>query len=225
MRSRLRPRPARCLGAVLLLGLAVAACTASPAGSTAPMDSAAPVAGAVVLVVVGDSLTAGSEPLAGGEVHGEGSWVPAALGHPLVLGGGWASPGATTADMRSAVTPVDGDVLVLMAGTNDLTRGREWTVSRDDLLVVARTSGIDTVVVSAVPPYGPSPDASIAYNEALQQLSRERGWTFVDPWTPAAAQGRWADGASADGIHPVQAVADEAGRAIKAAVLARASGA
>jgi lysophospholipase L1-like esterase len=220
MRSRSRPHASRRLGAVVLLaGLTAAACTATPDGGAGAADT-----GDVVLVVVGDSLTAGTEPLADGEVRGEGSWVPAALGDPLVLGGGWAVPGATTADMRSEVRPVDGDVLVLMAGTNDLAEDVDWAASRDNLLTIARTLRIDEVVVSAVPPFGPLPEASTAYNEQLRQVAIEQGWTVVDPWEPVRSGAEWAPGASTDGLHPTQEVADEVGRSIRTAVLARATG-
>ncbi len=218
MRSRPRSlRPRRLGAALLVVGLGASACAADP-------DVRAATPGDVALVVVGDSLTAGSEPMADGEVRGEGSWVPAALGEPLVLAGGWAVPGATTADMRRAVEPVPGDVLVLMAGTNDVAAARDWAASRDDLLAVARTVRVEEVVVSAIPPFDPHPEAAVGFNERLRQVADEQGWTFVDPWGPAGRDGTWAEGASADGVHPTPEVAGEAGRALRDAVLARAAG-
>ncbi len=219
-----RPDPARPLRAavlpvVLLVVLLSAACTATPEG-----EAGAPAPGDVVLAVVGDSLTAGTAPMADGEITGTGTWVPAALGDPLVLGGGWAVPGATTADMRSGVTPVDGDVLLLMAGTNDISQGVDWEASRDNVLTIARTMRIDTIVVSAIPPFSPRPEASTAYNEQLRQVAIEQGWAFVDPWTAVAQDGDWVAGASTDGVHPTQEVAEEVGRSIRTAVLAQATG-
>jgi lysophospholipase L1-like esterase len=217
---RSRPQPARRLCAVVLLVLLFsAACTAGP---DVQADDTEP--GNVVLVVVGDSLTAGFEPLTDGEVRGEGSWVPGALGDPLVLGGGWAVPGATTGDMRSGVTPVDGDVLVVMAGTNDIARGIDWDASRDNVLTITRTMRIGAVVVSAIPPSANQAGVATAYNERLRLVATEQGWTFVDPWETAREGEGWVAGASVDGTHPTQEVADEVGRTLRAAVLARAAG-
>ena len=227
MRARHRrspPQPARWLrAAVLLVLLSAALCTAGcSAGPDVQADDAEP--GDVVLVVVGDSLTAGSQPLADGEVQGEGSWVPAALGDPLVLGGGWAVPGATTGDMRQGIARVDGDVLVLMAGTNDIASGVDWNASRDNVLAITRTMRIDAVVVSAIPPSAGHAEDATAFNEQLRQVAIEQGWTFVDPWEPARDGVGWVPGDTVDGVHPTQEVADEVGRTLRAAVLARAAG-
>jgi lysophospholipase L1-like esterase len=216
---RSRPRPVRWLrAAVLLVLLSATACTATPAVTADP-----PEPDEVRLVVVGDSLTAGSQPLTDGEVTGAGSWVPASLGDPLVLAGGWAVPGATTADMRSGIQQVDGDVLVVMAGTNDIDEGLDWTASRDNLLAITRTLRTRPVLVAAIPPSAEHAEAATAYNEQLRQVAIEQGWTFVDPWESARRGANWVDGYTFDGIHPVQEVADEAGRTLRAAVLARAA--
>ncbi|MGY1784018.1 SGNH/GDSL hydrolase family protein [Geodermatophilus sp. SYSU D00698] len=204
---------------MLLVVLSLVACTAT---SDVAADDTDP--DEVVLVVVGDSLTAGTQPLADGRVEGEGSWVPAALGAPVKLGGGWAVPGATTADLRTGVQKVDGDVLVVMAGTNDIARGVDWAASRDNVLTITRTLRIDTVVVSAIPPGPGRPEAATDYNDRLYQVAVEQGWTFVDPWEMARQGEQWVAGASVDGVHPVQEVADEVGRTLRATVLAQAAG-
>jgi lysophospholipase L1-like esterase len=200
---------------VLLLA---AACTATPGVAADPGEP-----DQVALVVVGDSLTAGSQPLTDGRVEGAGSWVPAALGDPLALAGGWAVPGATTGDMRSGIALVDGDVLVVMGGTNDLDQGVDWAASRDNLLAITRTLRIDQVLVSTIPPFDPRPEASVAYNERLRQLGIEQGWTVIDPWEAYGQGGTWTVDDTVDGVHPTQEVADEVGRTLRAAVLARAA--
>jgi hypothetical protein len=212
----LRRTPAGRAPVVPLLLVLLAGCT-EVAGST---DDG----GETVFVVVGDSITAGGEALAGREVPDGGSWVPAAAGEPLTFGGGWAVPGATTADMRSGVRPVDGDVLVLMGGTNDLAQGVEWAATRDNLLTVTRTLRIDDVLLAAVPPFDPDPEAATTLDERLQALAAEQDWTFVDPWVAVREDGGYAEGASLDGIHPVQQVADDAGRRIRSALLATVGG-
>ncbi len=95
-------------------------------------------------MVVGDSITAGDEPLAGDSVTGRGSWVPAAEGPPLRFLGGWAVPGSTTQAMVDGVagqrTP-DADVLVLLGGTNDLTVDVPTSLTVAHLEQVAETVG------------------------------------------------------------------------------------
>jgi lysophospholipase L1-like esterase len=76
--------------------------------------------------VVGDSITAGSLPLRGDKVPGAGPWIPVVDVDPLDLTGGLAVPGATTEDLSAAVTPLTGDLLVIMAGTNDLFQQVPW---------------------------------------------------------------------------------------------------
>ncbi|MGY1635026.1 SGNH/GDSL hydrolase family protein [Geodermatophilus sp. SYSU D00742] len=176
-------------------------------------------AGVRSMVAVGDSLTAGGEPIRGPEVDGELSWIRAAVGPQLEFRGGWATGGATTADMRAAATPMDADVLVLMGGTNDLVLGRPWERTREDLLAVADVVGIGAVLLSAVPPHDDLPESATELNRQLQVLADEQGWQFVDPWADARQDGAYVPGASLDGVHPTQRVADEAGLLIRKALL------
>ena len=176
-------------------------------------------AGVRSMVVVGDSITAGGESIRGPEVDGELSWIRSAVGPQLTFRGGWATGGATTADMRAAAAPMDADVLVLMGGTNDLVLGRPWEQTREDLLAVADTVGVDEVLLSAVPPHDDLPEAAVELNRQLQGLADEQGWQFVDPWTTASEAGTYRPGASLDGVHPTQRVAEEAGVAIREALL------
>ena len=170
------------------------------------------------LVVVGDSITAGStdvaEPLVGDRVQGDASWLPAAeqaSGWDLV--GGWAVPGSTTADMLAGVEPTDwtADVLVVMAGTNDLVRGLSWEQSAADLEGVVAAVGAPIAVVVAIAPNDPRPAARNGYNAALADLAGRNGWTYLDPWGEVDAGGSFTPGASTDGVHPTPAVAAGAG--------------
>ncbi len=169
-------------------------------------------------VVVGDSITAGStdvaKPLVGDRVQGDVSWLPAAeqeSGWDLV--GGWAVPGATTADMLAGVGPADwtADVLVVMAGTNDLVRGLPWEQSAADLAGVVAAVGAPTAVVVAIAPNDTLPAARNGYNAALADLAGRNGWTYLDPWGGVDAGGSFAPGASPDGTHLTPAAAADVG--------------
>jgi lysophospholipase L1-like esterase len=209
-----------------LLALGLGGCSAAAASSghdAAPTTSAAasstPSDDPVTFVVVGDSLTAGSWPVYGEQQPGPGSWIPGAERAPLVYRGGWAVPGATTADMRAGVVPSKADVVVVLAGTNDVERGVPWETSRDNLVAIAATSRVDDVVLSTVPPLDTGPQQAEEYNQRLHELALEQGWHLVDPWVSVDRSGAWAPGTSGDGIHPTPEVADAVGRSIRAAVL------
>jgi lysophospholipase L1-like esterase len=191
---------------------ATSAVPGSPAPATA--DTAAPR----TFVAVGDSITAGatdpSQPLVGDRVQGDASWLPAAEQESGVeLVAGWAVPGATTADMLAGVEATDwtADVLVVMAGTNDLAQGLPWEESAADIEGVVATAGAPTVVVVAIAPYDPLPAARNGFNAALADLAGRNGWTYLDPWTEVDAGGAFPPGASPDGVHLTPAVAADVG--------------
>jgi hypothetical protein len=187
-----------------------------PAGTAAP---GAPRAGVRSYVVVGDSITAGAQPTNSVSAPGPGSWLRAAAGAPLTLRGGWAVPGATTADLRGRVGPVTADILVLMAGTNDLARNVDWDVSAANLRAIVATVGVGSVLVSAIPPSDAHPDERSMYDVRLAQLAVEQGWGFLDPWTSVDAGGSYLPGASVDGVHPTQEVARAVGEQLRGELL------
>jgi acyl-CoA thioesterase-1 len=185
-------------------------------GAAAP---GAPRARVRSYVVVGDSITAGSQPTNSVSAPGPDSWLRFAEGAPLTGRGGWAVPGATTADLRSRVGPVTADVLVVMAGTNDLAREVDWDVSAANLRAIAATVGVGSVLVSAIPPSDAHPDERSMYDVRLAQLAMEQGWGFIDPWTSVDAGGSYLAGSSADGVHPTQAVARTVGQQLRSELL------
>ncbi|MGY1693522.1 SGNH/GDSL hydrolase family protein [Geodermatophilus sp. SYSU D00814] len=221
MRTSRRSRPvprrrawwAACLAAVVLAGVVGCGDGDVPAAAGPPEP--------VGFAVVGDSITAGLDaPVEGTRVRGTGSWVPAADVAPLEFRGGWAVPGARTADMRAGVRPVEADVLVVLAGTNDVLGGVPWERTREDLLAAVAATGVTRVVLLAVPPIDVAPRAREDLNAHLAALAGERGWTSVDPWTDVATdRGTFTAGASADGVHPTQPVADLVGTRVRTALL------
>jgi|1186.fasta_scaffold278384_1 lysophospholipase L1-like esterase len=212
----------RAMLAVLLalcLGACSPAATGSAHGGAAATGSPSRSASAVPFGVVGDSLTAGTKPLAGSGQTGVPSWLHGAEGAPLELSGGWALPGATTAQMLAGLQRVDADVLVVLAGTNDLQLAVPWETVRDNLLAIVATAGVPRVVLSTVPPLDRFPAHREQYNRRLRALADEQHWRLVDPWTAVQSDGAWVPGTTIDGVHPTAQVADRAGRAIRAVVL------
>jgi hypothetical protein len=198
-----------------------AAGTATTSRSTSGTAGPTPSVRTTRFGVVGDSLTAGADHSLGTDPHGPGSWLPAAIGEPLEFSGGWAVAGAGTADMLAGVEPVDADVLVVLAGTNDVLDGVPWEASRANLLAIVGVTGVDDVLVVAIPPLDSAPVAAAGYDHRLAELAGDEGWQYLDPWTAVSDAGRWVSGASPDGIHPTQLVADEVGQAIRTALLDR----
>jgi len=212
---------------VLLVGCgatpdALAGLPASMAPSSVahrPQESAPATGDARTVVVVGDSVTAGTGPLDSARHPGAMSWVPAAEGLPLDFTGGWAVPGATSAQMQDGVTALSADVLLLMAGTNDVQAGIPWARTEEALTAISATVGADRTVLLAIPPLDGRPADGLAFNVHAAVLAQQRGWGFVDPWTGVSEDGRYLPGGSADGVHPTPETAAVAGRAIRDALL------
>jgi lysophospholipase L1-like esterase len=200
---------------------APAASTASPAAdrpSTPPLPPGAET-DVVPVVVVGDSITAGTGPTDRADRPGPQSWQHGFWGAPLEFRGGWAVPGATTEQMRAGAAGLTADVLVLLGGTNDLATGVGWPASQEHLRGVVAAVDVDHVVLSAIPPSDTGPARAVEYNQRLADLSQEQGWEFVDPWVTVSQGGAWVPGTSPDGIHPTPEAAAQAGAVIRVAVL------
>lgn len=221
------------MAAAAALCLAAAGCTdaaagdraATPAVESGPVGSGPAEVDELTFAVVGDSLTAGlGEPLDGVRVRGTGSWVPAAQQPDVRLVGGWAVPGATTADMRAGFVPVPADVLVVLGGTNDLLEQVPWEESRANLLAVVAEAGVDDVLVLAVPPLQAAPASAAGYDFRLAALAADQGWDYLDPWHEVSTGTGWVPGASDDGVHPTQAVADRVGELVGEELLTRSPG-
>lgn len=201
---------------VLATLASLAACAG--AGEDAGLPSAAP--GAVRLAAVGDSITAAdSADFAAGEL-GRESWVWHALGEDIAFAGGWAVWGATTGQMADGVEPLDADVLVVLAGTND--SAASFGETADNLRAVVATAGVEEVVLSAVPPIDADPGRAVGLNANLEELADEEGWGWAAQ-PPGLADGdRFAGGMASDGLHPTRDGAALIGEQVAAAVRAAA---
>jgi lysophospholipase L1-like esterase len=169
-------------------------------------------------VAVGDSITVGNSLNFGGGSTGSLSWVTYARSRNLVFAGGWAVAGATTVRMAQNIRPVKTDILVILAGTNDLAQGVPFSVTSADLDRIVETVGAPRVVVSAIPPRDSAPAATAAFNASLKDFVASRGWEWVDAPSAVRVGAMYAPGMSADGVHPTEAGAEALGRAFQAAL-------
>jgi len=136
----------------------------------------------------------------------------------LALVGGWARWGATTSQMAAAAGPVEADVLVILAGTNDVGSGATYEGTLENLREVVAAVGAPEVVVSAVPPIDAAPSLATDLNTALEELARDEGWGWGDAPATLRDGDRFADGMASDGLHPTETGARVLGAAIGGAV-------
>ena len=187
-------------GAAVLLLLAGCAAGEDVGNASGPTS---PDADPLTVVAVGDSVTeADSSDFNRGDI-GPASWAATTDGDGVDVLGGWAVAGATTSDMRDGVSPEDADVLVLMAGTNDVRTGIPWSQSERSLREIVGTVGVDRVLACELVPLDEAPAALAEFNDHLEQLAADEGWDVVDCAADVRdAAGNWVPGTSDDGIHP-----------------------
>jgi lysophospholipase L1-like esterase len=204
--------------------LAVAACATMVVGCSAPGPAdgtGSPEASAVAtrgtFAVVGDSISDADSPdFAAGE-FGASSWATYVVDDGFAFAGGWAEWGAPTAMMADSVGSIEADVLVVLAGTNDVAFGIPFDDSAANLDRIVDAVGIEEVVVVSIPPMDALPNGAEAYNDRLDDLAGDRGWRFVDASAGLrTADGRFRDGMSFDGLHPSVDGARVLGEAIAA---------
>jgi lysophospholipase L1-like esterase len=205
---------------LLLTPLLVAGCQSATRQPTSAASARPAAAATVRAVVVGDSITEADSPDFDAGDIGQGSWAWWADGNGLDVLGGWAHAGATTADALAEVQPMSADVLVLMAGNNDI----DWEVPTpkvlEHLVAIATQVGVPRVVLSAVAPEdGLGPEVA-DLNAALVDLAAQEGWQFVDPMTEVrASDGDYRTGTSLDGVHPTEEASATIGVALHEAIL------
>ncbi len=209
----LRGMPRRAVGALALVAVALMCLTRSaPVADPPPEATAAPV----TFAAVGDSLTnANSDDFSRLDV-GDLSWVRY-VSPAVEFVGGWARGGAQTPDMVVSAQPVRADVLVVLAGTNDLAHGRSFAAISRDLVAITRKVGVARVIVVALPPRDSTPATITEFNRQLAVFVEGRGWTFVDAMEGLRSGELYAAGMSRDGLHP-----DRAGAQVMAAALSQA---
>jgi lysophospholipase L1-like esterase len=181
--------------------------------------TASPTPEAITFGVVGDSITAWTDRQ--GTPQPAGSWTTYANRDGVSFTElGWAQNGARLAEMGLNMKPVSADVLVVVAGTNDL---RLPTTLPERLLLldaIVLRANVEDVIISSVPPLNAAPQLSTAWNSALREHAAGMGWKFVDAWADVRAQnGTFATGTTPDGLHPTAEAAEAAGAALHDAIL------
>lgn len=175
----------------------------------------------VTFAVVGDSITANHAypRQVAQRIVGQDSWVNFAQDSTTAFLGGWALGGATSGEMAAGLQPVSADVLVMIAGTNDIHASVGYATIGQNMLAIVGKSDVGRVLVSSVPPRNDFREPTARYNAWLHDFVLEQGWDWVD-----AARGLRAEqdplsygpGLSEDGVHPSNAGARLLGTAILA---------
>lgn len=202
-----------------LVCLLLVACASGERPDPPATPSVTATDGVIRMAAVGDSITAADSPDIDGGDPGPQSWVSYAAGPNVEYVGGWAVWGAPTAEMAEGITaPFDADVLVILAGTNDAG----WTPFEEitaNLETIVENAGVETVVLSSVPPLDRSPENATQLNAQLEDLAEQNGWIWVDSSAELRDGDRFADGMAYDGVHPTEEGARVIGEAIQAAIL------
>jgi lysophospholipase L1-like esterase len=184
-----------------------------PAGCGAEgiLGDLSPDPGRLRVVVVGDSITEADSPDFDAGDIGPNSWAAHTDGSGATVIGGWAHAGATTADMlagREQRTTSPIDVLVLMAGNNDVDKQVPAAVIEEDLKRIAARVPAHRVVLSTLAPEDAVASAVQQVNSQLPMLAQAEGWQLVDPMRAIRdANGNYLPGMTSDGVHPTRRAA------------------
>lgn len=196
------------VAAVLTSALAAAAIVAGASSATAAAKRYAyePISQPITYTFAGDSITARDD-----------SWQHQLADPDLVSVGGYAHSGYTSAQILEGVTPhPDADVLVIMVGTNDVTKGVSQPTVCANAVKIAQKVQAGSVFLSFLPPSNVEDDPTlhvnrraegITMNRTLVQCAADNGWLYGDPFSMVRAwNNAWGtNNAIADGVHPTTA--------------------
>lgn len=113
--------------------------------------------------------------------------------------------------MKADVLDLKPQVMVVLAGTNDLARGVTVPTIENNLYMMgllAKASGIKVVMTSVLPVNGPNitirpPDKILEINKYLQELCAKEGYVYVDYHAALKnGEGLIPVDLAADGLHP-----------------------
>jgi lysophospholipase L1-like esterase len=97
------------------------------------------------------------------------------------------------------------DVLVLMAGNNDLDDGVPYVDIARNLVSIAELVQARRVVLSTVAPEDEVGEDVAALNAQLAGLAQQHGWQLVDPMGGVGdGAGHYLPGMTDDGVHPTE---------------------
>jgi lysophospholipase L1-like esterase len=197
--------------------------SATPSATAVPTPSASAKASedAVSIAVVGDSITAvvtGFNEGFGTGTYSADSWLASTVDDDIVFAGGWAVAGARTLDMRNGVGPVSADLLVMLAGTNDVLREEDRQGSLENMVAIADTVGAENVLVLAIPPINAAPERATQFNVDAKALAERHGWTWFDAAAGLRDGGSFIAGLTTDGVHPTPVGQKLIGAAVRAEI-------
>ncbi|WIE79605.1 SGNH/GDSL hydrolase family protein [Curtobacterium sp. MCSS17_016] len=163
------------------------------------------------------------------------SWMRQLQHSTMVNTGGTAIGNATTTRILAGTSRHDADVLVVMAGTNDLRYQRSSKTILSNIDKIVKKVGARHVVISAIAPsnstnYGKSHvdrrRLGEILNRDLQNHALTRGWMFVDPWAAdRKLDGGWPWSRTYDGVHPTVAMSEKVSVRMQQAIHIAAEGA
>ena len=157
----------------------------------------------MTVAVLGDSHTTGfSGTLEKGTAAGT-AWVAQLPSDQFSVVGGWAvdgSPASAMADAAGGLPEVE--VVVVMAGTNDIALGVPTEVTLQQITRIADAARAATLVLCAIPPLNGAPDAAQQLNASIEAHASTHGWLFIDPWVQMRnPDGTWVAQYLTDGVH------------------------
>jgi len=166
----------------------------------------------VTVFALGDSLTAGyGLPEGEGLVPQLNAWLDAQGADVTVLNGGVSGDTSAGGLSRLAwsLTP-EVDALIVTLGGNDLLRGLQPTVTRDNIeaiLTEAQTRQLPVLLIGMAAPGNFGPEYKQAFDRLYPELARQYGAQLVDSYfglidPDATDPGQISHYMQADGIHP-----------------------
>ena len=208
------------LSGLLAAGQAVSRSLDSPplvkTSRCAPYVPAAPADREITFAAVGDRVTdwRGSRR--------ETSWVTYADQGSVEWVGGQARSSARIQDLPGRVNPVKADVLVILAGTNDVVVAYTNDQVELNLQRIVEKSGVENVLLSSIPPVDSARKQTADFNEFLARVAYRHDWSFVDAGSAVRVRTcEFREGLTADGIDPTPAGARLIGDAIRGVLTTR----
>jgi lysophospholipase L1-like esterase len=207
--------------AVLVLPVLITAFCSDTSTSAPPPP---PRPGALHVLAVGDSITEADSADFDDAQIGPSSWATSLDGDGVQVMGGWAHSGATTEDILQGLAdrppaPAGPDVLVIMAGNNDIDASLPFDVIDENLVAIAGQVHAPRVVLSTIAPEDQDAAAVTDFNAGLPELATRQGWQLVDPMAGVGdGRGHYVPGMSDDGVHPTAAGARLIGAALRSAL-------
>lgn len=191
------------LAACGLVGCAAPTDPSVPDGASAAPARVEELSLPLHVAVVGDSNTTGFKTTLADGIDAGTSWIALVPQSEIKYAGGWARNGATSTAMRDNVVALAGaDVVVIMAGTNNIATGLPDETLVADLEAIAGTVGAAHTVISAIAPFDARADEAVVLNARLASIAASHDWTFVDPWQDLrTTDGKWMDIYRSDGLH------------------------